>query len=853
MNTEKIKTRKFYLLSFLLPFSITLLLFIINGIFPFGDTTFLKKDFYQQYTPFFYEFYRKLKNGESLFYSWNAGIGANFFAVFVYYLASPLNLLSLLLPEKYILEFMSYMVLFKTGLMGLTMSHYLRRHFEKTDMNMTVFGMAYAFSGFMCAYNWNVMWMEVLVMAPLAVLGLEYIHKGKKPYMYCLALAYSIYTNYYLSIMLCMYLVIYYIVLNVKQGFKFRSLFKFGWYSLLAGACGAVLMLPELSALQFTSFTSSKFPKKVEIYQNWLEVLGRHLIGVQTEQGLDHWPNIYAGLFTLFLAALYFATRRVALKNKIINGIVIIFFILSFNINIPNYIWHGLNYPDSLPARQTYLYCFLLITIAYEGYEHLLDSGKLAFFTSLVVTALFIAVVLIFDHDDALGTETIIFNIGFGIIMIAMLILLRMSADRPKDLRMTYVLLGVIMVIELSVNSFDINGRSISRKGYFATYDEYKKLNQTVASINVDNNDPLGRVDEIKRKIRNNSMIVNFSSLSCFSSTTNGLIKKYCDRYGLMNSRVFYLNEGVTPISAAMMGQHFTLVPDGAEWHSDDIADKIDSNDGSSLYEHKYTLPAGYVIKGADKLFASTESCDEILSGEIKGFGYGDNPLTIQNNLGHELGIDDNIFTLIQHIEGESKTAEIEYPADCHLYLYDSQKTAKDLILKYSDSKDDSSVKYSSRKYKYVLDLGYHKAGTKISIKVDEDAVTDFDLRVYQFNNDCAQKFIDKINSNEKLENIVKTDSDLSGTIDMKSEGHLVLQVPYEKGWTLYVDGQKREIDTFDSLYISTELSKGLHTIEIKFYPEGLNIGILISSAAVILILISFLIEKKAVSKNTVE
>ena len=845
MNTEKIKIRKFYLLSFLLPFSITLLLFIINGIFPFGDTTFLKKDFYQQYTPFFYEFYRKLKNGDSLFYSWNAGIGANFFAVFVYYLASPFNLLSLLLPEKYILEFMSYMVLLKTGLMGLTMSHYLRRHFDKTDLSITVFGMAYAFSGFMCAYNWNVMWMEVLVMAPLTILGLEYIHKGQKPYMYCLALAYSIFTNYYLSIMLCMYLVIYFIVLSIKQGFKFSSFFRFGWYSLLAGAFGAVLMLPELAALQFTSFTSSKFPKKLEIYQNWLEVLGRHLIGIETEQGLDHWPNIYAGLFTLFLVALYFATRRVSLKDKILNGIVILFFILSFNINFLNYIWHGLNYPDSLPARQTYLYCLLLITIAYEGYQHILDSGRLAFFTSIAITVIFIAVVLIFDHDDALSVETIIFNAGFGIVMAAILTLLRFSASHPKDLRMTYVLFSVVMVIELSVNSFDINGRSISRKGYFSSYDDYKKLNLTVNSVNIDNNDPLGRVDEIKRKIRNNSMIIDFSSLSCFSSTTNGLIKKYCDRYGLMNSRVFYLNEGVTPISAAIMGQHFTMVPEGAVWASEDIADEIDNKGNSKLYELKYTLPAGYVLRNSDKLFTSTASCDEILSGDLKGYGYGNDPLIIQNDLGHELGLESDLFSLIQNVDGSGKTAEIVYPEDCHLYLYDSKKTDKDLLLKYSDSKDSSEVKYSSKKYKYVFDLGYHKAGTKVTLKVDEDSTSSFDLRVYKFNNDSAQKFIDIINSNEKLENIVKTDSALSGTIDMKSDGRLVLQIPYEKGWTLYVDGNEQEIDLFDSLYISTELSEGLHTIEVKFYPEGLNLGLLISAASVILILISFFIERK--------
>jgi uncharacterized membrane protein YfhO len=156
------------------------------------------------------------------------------------------------------------MVVLKTGFIGLTMTHYLRRHFKKTDYAMIVFGMAYAFSGFMAAYNWNVMWMDVLFTAPLVILGLEYIHEGKKPYLYCIALAFCIYSNYYLSIMLCMFLVLYYIALTAMKGFRPSSFIRFGWYSLISGAFGAVLMLPELAALQFTSFTSSKFPKDIE-------------------------------------------------------------------------------------------------------------------------------------------------------------------------------------------------------------------------------------------------------------------------------------------------------------------------------------------------------------------------------------------------------------------------------------------------------------------------------------------------------------------------------------------------------------------------------------------------------------
>ncbi|XME03090.1 YfhO family protein [Lachnospiraceae bacterium C1.1] len=844
MNKIKKETRNFYIFSFILPFAATMLLFIISGIFPFGDKTFLRKDFYQQYTPFFYEFYNKMKNGESLFYSWKAGIGANFLAVYVYYLASPLNFLSLLFPEKYILEFMSYMVVIKTGLMGMTFSHYLRRRFDRTDYAISLFGMAYAFSGFMAAYNWNVMWMDVLVLTPLVILGLEYVQAGKKPYLYCITLALSIYTNYYLSIMLCIYLVIDFIALSVKNGFRLSGFIRFGWYSLIAGAVGAVLMLPELAALQFTSFTSSKFPTERIFYMKIPEIFGRHLIGVTTETGLDHWPNIYCGLFTVFLLSLYFATRRIALKEKIVNICVILFFLLSYNLNQLNYIWHGMNYPDSLPARQSYLYIVLLLTIAYEGFLHLRDSGKIAYYTSMVIAVAGIFAVLLLDHDDALSKDTFIFNISFAIAWFAFFMIYREVKRTSKDFGYSFVVILFFMAVELTANQFYTNGHSISRTDYFKSFASYRELNENVEKLNKASDNPLGRVDEIKRKIRNNSMMIGFSSLSCFSSTNNGLIKKYCDRYGLENSRVFYLNEGVTALSAAIMGQHYTLVPANASWSADDIADKISTSAGSELYALKYTLPAGYVLHtDSPLLFDSIEDCDDIIKGEKTGFGYGSNPLNIENDLLDELGIKSQAFDLIEHIELENaKTADLTYESDCHLYLYDSTKTKSDMKVAFSDG--SSELTYASRKYKYVLDLGYHKKGTKVKFKSTGDGGK-IDFRIYKLNTEAMDEFTNMINSSERVENIVRTDNKLTGDIDLSADGHLVFQIPYEKGWTLKVDGIEKEIETFDSLYISTPLEAGHHRIELSFYPEGFNEGLIISLLAVLLIAISFFMESR--------
>ena len=114
------------LLSFGVPFLIMLVIFMLKGIDPFGGRSFLVSDMYHQYMPFFSEFMRKIRAGEGLAYSYNVGIGSNFLALYVYYLASPLHWLAFLMPGEYLMEFMSYLVIVKIGLCGLTSCIYLR-------------------------------------------------------------------------------------------------------------------------------------------------------------------------------------------------------------------------------------------------------------------------------------------------------------------------------------------------------------------------------------------------------------------------------------------------------------------------------------------------------------------------------------------------------------------------------------------------------------------------------------------------------------------------------------------------------------------------------------------------------
>ena len=118
---------KNHALAFLIPFCGMLMVMLVNGYHPFGARAMLYSDCYHQYYPFFVAFRRALLSGESLLYSWDVGMGVDYLGMIAYYLGSPLNLLSVLVPESQMLNFFSLLMPIRLGLAGLFFSIFLKK------------------------------------------------------------------------------------------------------------------------------------------------------------------------------------------------------------------------------------------------------------------------------------------------------------------------------------------------------------------------------------------------------------------------------------------------------------------------------------------------------------------------------------------------------------------------------------------------------------------------------------------------------------------------------------------------------------------------------------------------------
>ena len=128
-----------YFISFFLPLIIMIAIFAVRGIYPFGDNVYLRSDMYHQYCPFFSELWDKIRNGGSLFYSWEIGLGSNFSALYGYYLSSPLNWFVGFFPHSFIIELMNIIILIKLALASTTFTYYIAKRFNVRNITVSIF------------------------------------------------------------------------------------------------------------------------------------------------------------------------------------------------------------------------------------------------------------------------------------------------------------------------------------------------------------------------------------------------------------------------------------------------------------------------------------------------------------------------------------------------------------------------------------------------------------------------------------------------------------------------------------------------------------------------------------------
>lgn len=824
-----------YFLAFLLPIVLTLAIFFLLHITPFGDETILFTDMNGQYINFFSYFKSIFTSLNDLFYTFSKCLGGDMFALVAYYLMSPFNLILLFIPTSLLPFGMTLLYVLKVGTAGLTSFIYLKSH-KEIGFATLLFSVAYAFIGFTVCYFFDVMWLDSVIILPIMVLGLDFIFEEKNTFMYPLSLGYALIVNYYIGFMLCIFSVIYFVYkLIITEGFLQKGkhwTFIFIKRSLLAGALSAFIWIPSFLSLKGGRASLALDTMSLNPNLHVLDLFSKLYTGsFNWNQVMEGFPNIYITIPLLALAILYFFNKEISYRKKIGALFLLLIFGSSFYFNAFNLIWHGLNYPAWFPYRYSFLFSFVLIMLAYQEF---ITDKKISFksICSIILGFLVLSFIMFRRKYEFLHTYQILFDVFLFIICIFLYHFLKMK----KSIYLTVILL-LLTICDASIHLYlSINRLFPARSGLtdYSTLSEYQKfytsLNPVIQKLKEDSS--FYRTEKMFRRTFNDAMLLNYNGLSHYSSTEKVFVRNFLYSLGFSKEWIYaYYGSGSTVAADSLLSVKYIIAKEPI---LKNYSKKFSMNN-ISVYENPYALPFVFSASNKVKNVHMNQSNLFILQNEL----YKSMAFKEKDSIFKKVPILDTQYDNID-IQGKvyskkdpKKEASITVTLNTHniknFYVFMNSKEENRVDV-YTDDIWCSHLlaPYSPR----FLNLPITKDTIKVKFTLQNDEVTLNEMGFYYEDEEVLKRYVDEVKIPHTT-HFVKS-SHIKGDIDIENAGMLIFSLAYDEGFSLYLDGKKVKTEKAFGTLLAASIPSGKHTYEIKYIPKGLKTGSLITGLSLI-------------------
>ncbi len=360
-------------LAFTLSLIMTLAVYIIKGISPFGDKCLIAMDAWGQYFPMLWERRNNFSD-----WSFSGGLGFDMISQSAYYTNSPLWIILYFVPRKNMIAAVDLITALRFGLSGLTFCVWITKGKSNVKLSAAFFSCAYSISAYSLAFINQFMWMDAVILLPVIINGMDNISKSKTPFLYIISLAVMLYSNFYIGYMICVFCVMGLIYLCFRVRISWKKRFKlsaeFFGSSLLAGGLSAFVLLPTFADLKLTIAMENGRCNFNVFYHGILQTFKKFLPFQPVSLAYEE-ANIYCGIICALLVLAYpFIVKNS--RKSILLFAAVIFLLISFNFSGLDYFWHGFHFPNQLPARQSFLLCFIIVSMAYKAFLNIPKKQK---------------------------------------------------------------------------------------------------------------------------------------------------------------------------------------------------------------------------------------------------------------------------------------------------------------------------------------------------------------------------------------------------------------------------------------------------------------------------------------------
>ena len=150
------------------------------------------------------------------------------------------------------------------------------------------------------------------------------------------------------------------------------------------------------------------------------------------------------------------------------------------------------------------------------------------------------------------------------------------------------------------------------------------------------------------------------------------------------------------------------------------------------------------------------------------------------------------------------------------------------------------SWKYHNQNYTFDYVLSSNNINS-LDITISKGQFVIKNIKAYEidYNN---LKNINKTHDNLNITSI--KENQINGTINVTRDSYLNINIPYDKGFEIYIDNIKQDYELINTAFMGTKISKGIHEVKIIYNSPMLKQSKIISLIGVILFTITIVIDK---------
>ncbi len=823
------------------------------GVWPIGDRSLMLVDMHHQYAPLLSELRQMLIEGDGFTYSFHVGLGVNFIPTFSYYLSSPLNLLLVLFPERYLTEGILLITLLKNAAAAAAFTACAQYLYRRRDGTMIAVGVLYSSMMYMLAYSWNIMWLDVVALLPVVVLCMERMLRSGKWPAYTLTLALALFANYYIGFMLCIFLALYMGVWLLRQPRTGRQMGvacgRFALGSLLGGGLTAALLVPTALALGRTSAAGDRLPVFDSNFPLF-DLFGQFFYGAEPTIRSGNLPNLYCGVAVVVILPLYFCQKTIPLRRRLSYGGLLGVLLLSCTITQWDLLWHGLHAPNDLPYRFSFLICFvaLLLTARVLACLRQVQPGHV--FYSLAASALYLIVWERFGGEESAPTPVVLYANLLLLAVYGGILLLgaarRLPPRMPRQ-AVTWLLLAVIFGEMLVGGTRSIT--ILHEEEHYTARDSYVDNEQTAADaaaiqhaqgLALQEGQAFCRIERLPHFSCMDTALHHYRGITTFASSNPFLTAQFMGRMGYaFNGVNSYLYNSFVPAADSLWGIRYVVLKNRITTHAQlELLDGIAVGEESRyIYRNRLALPVAFMADEQVLDFISTPN-DPFYNQERLWKALTAESEDIYTKLPTQADTDGATINgsgfFKPDTAGTAKyTATVEQAgqyfafAECRAAESITVETYKNGSLKNSWSVTTHEP--------YVIDMGTLQPGQAVEVTIGADEAVSGNIYLVRLNADVLQRYVDRLSAGG-LQVTESTDRGLVGTIDATEEGVLFTSIPYDEGWTVKVDGQAVRTmpidgatEGTDGALLAARIPAGKHTVTMAFRAKGQTAGLVIS------------------------